>query len=270
MNSSKLASLRKSITSVIPRSLQRGDSFLKYWEVADMNRNNVTAEKCKKVLENFIDEYKKPVFGVLPKKQIDILVVDMMLEIGLLPKRPAIFDLVHKLKITQAKAQSLIYELGLRKLGVGSLQDDLVDTLFIKSNIQRQGDLVCFDIENPLLIDYLRERLRGLKHTLDKSFSPTLVKLSIDALAALMDSMVSDSDKERYLADFQKRNVPVATFHNLMKGAALKFIEKYAGKEGVAFAEKHGEKGVATLFKSGCKLTGFWADFFKSWNGDTE
>lgn len=141
---------------------------------------------CQKVLIEFLERYLDPAFGALPSKEIDLLVIKALEDLAYLSKEPSLYEHVTKLRVTRAKARNLIYDQELRRLDTKAL-DLRVKEALKAPLLQKQGDLFVIEIENPLVIDHLRSKLQTLGHASDGSFSASIVKISLDAVAALIE-----------------------------------------------------------------------------------
>lgn len=153
--------------------------------------------KIKEALVRILSEYGKPSFGSMSKRDTDILLFSVMQDLGLIKPNPSIYEVMQILQVTRSKARNLIYEVALRKsIDEKTLEKELHDVL---SNVilLKESDKVILEIDNPLLIDYLRKRLKDLKHLTDGSFSPELVKMEYDAFAHIYQETRTDLDKKQ-------------------------------------------------------------------------
>ena len=140
------------------------------------------ASAMKALLERFLD----PAFGALPKSEIELLILGALEEVGAISGEPSVYELVSKLRVTRTKARNLIYERELRRLTLDEL-DSRVRNLLKRPIIQKAGDQFVLEVENPLVSDHLRSKVQALGHISDGSFSPTIVKLPLDAVVALIE-----------------------------------------------------------------------------------
>ena len=62
----------------------------------------------KEVLDRFLIQYLNPAFGALPKQEVELLVLKLLVDLGAVDARPSIYELVSKLKVTRTKARRLI------------------------------------------------------------------------------------------------------------------------------------------------------------------
>jgi len=184
---------------------------------------------AKEVLDLILAAYLSPAFGVLTKREIDILIFDALEKIGYIDANPTIYSLIQKLRVTKSKARQLLYERELRRMNDKDL-DARVKELLKRPTIQKQGELFALEIENPLLSDHLRAKVQTLGYASDGSFSPSLVKLSDEAIVALIDALLDEKQKKEVTRAFEKLGLPDKSFKGVLKGV-LKVLAKKAADE---------------------------------------
>lgn len=187
---------------------------------------------CKVVMEKFINKYKDPAFGSLPKREIDILVFQMMQELGLITSAPSIYELVEKLRVTRSRASGLIYDSSLRSFEKDQMEDKLKQAISRPVVKKDDENHICFEIENPLLIDYLRQKFRDDGHALDGTFSPTLVRLSHEMAAKLVVDYVPEDIQKVALKKLYAEGVKDKTLNGVLQGVLTQFGKKIAGDVG--------------------------------------
>lgn len=163
--------------------------------------------KVKEALVRILSEYGKPSFGSMSKRDTDILLFSVMQDLGLIKPKPSIYEVMQILQVTRSKARNLIYESALRKsIDEKTLEKELHDVL---NNVilLRESDKVALEIDNPLLIDYLRKRLKDLKHLTDGSFSPELVKMEYDAFAHIYENTRTELDQKQVKKKLQELGI---------------------------------------------------------------
>lgn len=149
------------------------------------------------LLIGFLNAYCKPSFGSMSKRDIDISVFMLMQDLGIIKENPQIYDVVSLLHITSSKARSLIYESSLRRNSQGTLDQALFELLKNPTFLATSDNMIAIEIDDPLLIDHLKQKLRELKFITDGSFNKGIVKMTINAYATLFDVFLSDEDRER-------------------------------------------------------------------------
>lgn len=158
-----------------------------------------------KVLEEMLQKYSNPSFGSMSKRDIDILMFTALQDLGIIDSNPQIYDVLRLLHITRSKARNLIYESTLRRQEADKMDAYLkkeLERVIVQPKFLKEGDKICIEIDNPLLIDYIRQQLRDLGHITDGSFSSELVKMTSNAFTDLYVSILSDANLSNIKAKF--------------------------------------------------------------------
>jgi hypothetical protein len=201
---------------------------------------NTDAKTCQSVLLDFLDKYTNPAFGVLPKREIDLLVFEILEKLNYIEQDSPIYTLVQRLRITRSKARNLVYDRELRKYNESELNQRVREAL--KSPlILKDGDVFKIEIENPLVEEHLRSTLRRLNHTSDAAFRSGLVTLSLDAMAALIEDMLPPDKVEVVRQALVKAGAPDKSLKGILIGVLGKVGNKLADKAGKAAAEEIGD-----------------------------
>jgi hypothetical protein len=198
---------------------------------------NLDEATAKAVLRGLLEGCTNPAFGSLPKGEIELLILDALQRIGAIAEAPGIYELVSKLRVTRAKARRLIYDQELRRSSIEDL-DRRLRELLKRPLIQKNGDLFVLEVESPLLSDHLRARVQQLGHVTDGSFSPNLVKLGLDAMTALIGSLLTDADKEALRRALVRAGAPDTSFAGVLKASLRKLAARVAAGTGEALMDK--------------------------------
>lgn len=194
-------------------------------------------EKIKVAIDKFLEAQLDPAFGALPKQESELLILELLIDLGAVSKRPTVYELVSNLKVTRSKARRLIYDRELRTSSENQLESD-VRQLLVRPIIQKKGDSFALEIENPFLADFVREKLRKLGHVTDGSFSPSVVTLSLKAMTSLIESYLSDSQKKIAKDALISAGAPGSGIKSLLEKALKKLGEKVADETGELAAEE--------------------------------
>lgn len=198
---------------------------------------NIAEPQLRAVLAKLLEHYLTPAFGVQPKAETELAMLEALQQLGLIAAEPGIYELVTQLRVTRPKARKLIYERALRRSDAGAL-DKQLKALLRAPVILKNGELFALEVENPLLADHLKERLQQLGHGSDGSFSACLVTLKAEALAALVAASLSPDDQERLRKALVKAGAPDTSLRGLLTGVLKKLGGKLASKAGEALAEQ--------------------------------
>lgn len=196
-----------------------------------------SAEKQATALETFLTRYLTPAFGALPKAEIDLLVLNLLEDIGAIKAEPSVYELVSKLKITRSKARNLIYQRELRTTTSDQL-DLRVRTILQRPIIQKAGDVFVLEVENPLVADHLRAKVQSLGYVSDGSFSPNVVKLSLDAITALLESNLTEGERTDVQKALIAAGAPDISFRGVLKATLKKLASKVAADTGEEMMEQ--------------------------------
>ena len=193
--------------------------------------------QARAVLAQLLKQYLTPAFGVLPRPEVELAMLEALQQLGLVSVDPGIYELVAKLRITRAKARNLIYARELRRSSAPEL-DAKLKTLLRTPLLLKNGELFALEVENPLLADHLKARLQALGHASDGSFSPTLVTLKLEAMAALLASCLSEEEQEKMRKALVKAGAPDTSLRGLLTGALKQLGGKLAAQAGEAVVEQ--------------------------------
>jgi hypothetical protein len=193
--------------------------------------------QCKKALEKFLEDFLSPAFGAMPKGEIEIAVLNLLISIGAVKDNPSSYDLASSLKITKTKARTLIYNKELRTRTSDDL-DAEVRKILLKPVIQKRGDQFVLEVESPLALDHLRAKVQKLGHLSDGSFSTNLVTLKLDAMAALIESVLDAGQKENARTALRAAGAPDTSLSGLLKAALKEIGKKIADDTGEEVFDK--------------------------------
>ena len=190
----------------------------------------------------FIEGFAKPAFGAISKSEVDNLVFALLIEAGALDPKSQAYEIARDLNVTPAKARNLLFQWQLRSLGDGSaLKDDLIAALGTV-RFAKEGNLLVFGIESPLLREELRSRLKHMGVYADASFSAEIVRLSVKHFVEFLDSFLDQETKKamhRALVkdgQIKDRSFKAVAFR-ILKGVA----RKAAGEVGDELTDVFGE-----------------------------
>lgn len=199
--------------------------------------NALPEAKAKAVLAQLLERYLTPAFAALPKNEVELLVLDALEQVGAISADPQLYELVSKLKVTRAKARRLIYDRELRHSSSADL-DAKVKALLKRPLLQKQGELFVLEVENPLVSDHLRDKVQQLGYVSDGSFSPSLIKLGLEAITALIASLLSTAEQEQVRLALVAAGAPDGSFKGVLKATLKKLASKVAADSGEALMDK--------------------------------
>jgi hypothetical protein len=211
----------------------------------------VNPEDAKKELIKLFKSYLNPAFGALPKKENDIVMFQALQTLSVFSSNPDQYSMLSSLRVSKPKARNLLYESNLRKdddLDT-ELKTELSNPILLKDN-----DKVCFEVNNPLLIDHLKHTLKRLGHISDGSFSPDIVKITPKAYKALLndqfDAITKEELNEALIKCGAKKEVSAKA---ILVGVLKSVGKKVLGEVGDELAENVGDS-LEPLFDGGHKI----------------
>jgi len=184
----------------------------------------------REALKQFLSEFTRPAFGSLPKREIELIVFRMLREIGAVQQGASLYDLMTDLRITRAKASSLLFDIEVRKFGddTGLLDDQLKDAL-INTRFTKDGDYFVLEIQNPLLNAHLKDRLQRLNHVSDTSFNSAIVRMPLSAATDLIEYLVEADRLEQIRQSLIAAGAPDTSVKGVLLAATKKLGSKILG-----------------------------------------
>lgn len=199
-------------------------------------------KSLRKALCLIIGTYTNPSFGSMSKHDVDLLLFDSMISLGIISKPLTIYNVMKDLKVTRTKARNLIYEHQLRKVENEDQLSFQLREILKTPLMSRLSKDVCLEIDNPYLIDYVRNELKNLGFVTDGSFHAELVKMSTDAFSELYVKMMSEDSKrsiKQRLVDLGvKSDTSInAILPHLLRGVSKSVAKGVFGKIGEDIAD---------------------------------
>jgi len=217
------------------------------------NLQKQTPETLKKVFLDIIEFYTSPSFGAVKQREFDIFLFGKLQELGVFENKNDIYEIVSKLKITRSKARNLIYESNLRNADSQMLDTQLKQELKNVRFLKGSNYLVGIEIENPLLIDHLKARLKEKGHATDGTFSPDIVKLSSEAFVALIEMYLDEDSQKKIMETLISLGYEK---DKSFKGLLKIFIESAAAKVAGSAGEFAASEYIAPLLEGGVEKLG--------------
>jgi len=186
------------------------------------------------ILNDFLNKYREPAFGCLPKTEIDILVLEILEKIGEIQKDISQYELSRKLKISQAKARNLLYNKSIREKDLDL--DDMTKELLQKPIIQKDDcGLFSFEVKHPLLIEHIKDKISQLGCISDGSFSRYIIRLSQETFVTLIASYITDKDK--FAKVLKNSGISDGSLKGFLTDIVKAGVNEYAGEFGPVLIE---------------------------------
>jgi len=164
-------------------------------------------DNLKRFLKSLLDYYFTPSFGAIKQREFEIYLFQILKDYGFFAsEEPSIFEVISKLQVTRGKAKSLIYESNLR-FGKDKLDERVKEELKRAKFLKLDGSMIGLDIEDPLMIDYLKDKLKKLGHPSDTSYSNQILKITADAYISLLDEYLDKDIKKKIIEELERNGL---------------------------------------------------------------
>lgn len=183
-------------------------------------------------------------WGSLSKREFEARLFAILIESNVISSN--IYDIMSKLCVTRQKARNLLYEYNLRKYNSDSNQqscllNELFDMLFNPIISEDENcKTIKLQVENPYMIDYVKNIFAQNRILVDGSFSPDIITINKNEFMYLFAyCCINEKDKSTIL---KKKGIYFSDdiLHNISEicsSVANKFLDKF------------GEKAVEKLFQ---------------------
>lgn len=195
-------------------------------------------EELRNELASFLETFMSPAFGSLPKREIELRVFDLLRTLGVVRKEATIYSLMTDLKVTRAKASQLIFDLEIRHHGSDRDRlDGLIKNALIETKFAKDGDYFVMEIENPLTLAHMRQRIREIGHFSDTSFNSALVRAPLDAVTDLILDIIPEDQHQAIKGALVEAGAPDNSVKAVITGALKTLGSKVIGEAADQVAE---------------------------------
>lgn len=219
-------------------------------------------------IKRFLGEFTRPAFGSLPKREIELIVFQVLNEIGALRKDASLYDLMTDLRITRAKASGLVFDSEVRKFGddTSQLDSQIIEAL-ITTRFAKDGDFFILEVQNPFLNAHLKDRLQRLNHISDTSFNSAIVRMPLSAVTDLIESLVETERLEQVRLALVAAGAPDTSLKGVLLSATKKLGSKVLGNVADGLADD-ASAYLSPIFRGAVDGIGAqWSTVFED-NGD--
>ncbi len=183
-------------------------------------------ELIREHLCSFLVAFTQPAFGAMPKREIELKVFELLRGIGAIDENASIYTLMTDLRITRAKATQMLFDCEVRSHGRDAVKlDNEIRAALKRTRFAKEGEFFVLEIESPLALAHLRQRLRDKGHVSDTSFNASLVRAPLVAIVDLMLGLIPAEEHDQIRAALENAGAPPGTAKSVMK-AALKDLGK--------------------------------------------
>lgn len=207
-------------------------------DTIDERLSHLSSKSLEIFSKEFIESYTKNAFGSFSARETEILIFMLFQKIGLLQQEDSLYKISRLLKISPTKVKNLLLQ---SKLRDPSFDERRVVTSLIASIKQaildQENKNILLSIEDPLVREDVIDKFKGLGHLPDFSRNKEILKVSVDAFAALADRLLDEEEKAEIIAKL-KNNKDVKEFvSSTFKDTLIHIISTFAVK-GLSFLYK--------------------------------
>jgi len=192
--------------------------------------------------QRFLDSYCASGFGTLSKREIDLLVLRLLIDCQGVDAEHDPQGLSRQLRLPLSKVKALLYELHLRDKGkdAGWVVRE-VSALLTRSKLSASGKegAKSYRIEVGVSDRLLREEIEALLHRdghfPDYSFSHEILRLTPEAYTTLIERLLPEAERTALLASLKKEAHKAkhkADDSSLLHVAVTAFLDRFSGTVG--------------------------------------
>ena len=176
----------------------KGDGFVR------LTKDDVDLEKF---AGEFLEEYLKEGFTSLPKKEIDLLVLTLLLKLkrSWKEKRPAAFELAKQLGVKRGRILSMLDDLSYRQADEDKALEELARILKQSEIVGASANQVKFQIEDGSVRECAKQIIRDGYGVVDTSFDRTVITLSPDKFLFLASKFADEETRELLLDKLEEQ-----------------------------------------------------------------
>ncbi len=152
-----------------------------------------------KFADEFLVEYMKEGFTSLPKKEIDLLVLSLLLNLKRSwgEPRPAAFELAKQLGVKRGRILSMLDDLSYRQADEDKAEEKLIQALKHSEIVGTSENQVKFQIEDGFVRECAKQIIRDDYGVVDTSFDRTVITLSPDKFLFLVSHLLDNEQQTK-------------------------------------------------------------------------
>jgi hypothetical protein len=196
--------------------------------------------KLHDVLKVLLKPHASPVFGAVKVIEHEIAALNALRMLGYLASNADEYSLVEGLRVTKAKARSLLYNSALRQMDDESEVDAQLRLIVGRCILCKDGDMFLFEVPQPLTMDRFRQRVRKLGFISDGTFSGSVARIPGDALVALVEALMPmpEAQKKSTIKKLHAAGYEGKDFASIIKRVAISAASTVGGKVAGYLAEE--------------------------------
>jgi hypothetical protein len=212
----------------------------------------------------FLDAYLKDGFTSLPKKEIDLLVLQLLLRYAGIwseEEPPSAFLLAQALRAKRSRIRSMLDELSFRNAADEKVANDRLHLILEKCEKDIDNNKVRIQIEDAYLREYAKSIVQADLGIVDTSFDRSIVSLSGDKFLALAAEVMGDKEQAAFEKELKKHKKALKSADK--EGLLKTFLREFVRGSGQEAGKQAIRLGVAALTGGVSEIPGLIDPFFK-------
>lgn len=201
-----------------------------------MNLNNPES-----FAKNFLNRFLHNGFGTLPKREIEILVMHLLLKDGVLRPEGRVdhHEISVKLRLPESRVRSLIYEVELKHGNAINIIDEIIH-IIESDRYSISGTKVKISVHSPLVKQHIEYKIRKLNGVSDGSFGKHIISLELSTFQRLLEDLYGNQPLPdtiaAYISDQEEPDQTPAPQQHLISVAFGEFIRAFSAESGTMSA----------------------------------
>lgn len=198
-----------------------------------LDHPSITIHRPQEFLKTFLESYFERGLGSLNKRDIEVLLIYLLVRDGCMGPDIDINKISRLLKLSQTKTRNLVYDVQLRYLQYSEVEAikhfiELIENARFEITKER----ITFVVRDPLLRQYLEDWISHIHGFSDTSFNKELIKISPELLPEIFTYLAGIHSSEQVKLEELKSRLPKDVDQSLfsqltVKGLFKMFVEKY-------------------------------------------
>jgi len=211
-----------------------------------MLKENIEIKNPNQFSERFLTKFLENGFGALPKRELEVYLLHLLLEDGQFRNENEAIDFHEMslaLKMTETKVRNLVYEIELKYQQPINFSHALIELVEKQCyEVDKSRRAIKFSIQSPLLKQAFEYEVRQLAAISDGSFAKQVVTISEVTFSKLLNRLYGDKVDDEMLARVQSElNLEPGT-----QNARTRLFELFVAE----FVKESGKKLAGSIFDS--------------------
>jgi len=201
---------------------------------------SISSTQSHQFAQKFIDGYCANGFGAMPKREVDLMVLDLLIKCGVVDDTLDAQRISRQLKLPVSKVKALLYELQLRDEDKNEawLKNELSLRLQHCKFVVTEKDSatrIAIGVDNQLLRTEIEAILKRDGHFPDYSFNREILRLTPEAYIKIIEFLLTESERKHLHEKLKSAIKKTPKDHNeesLWKMALATFVHNTAKAAG--------------------------------------